>query len=259
MRCQRQNRAAAQAPRDKLERGDRCRAGPVEILEDEDQRPRFGKAAQAGGERFEETRLLVLRIERVKRGEIRPAVRQLGKELACSGKPQRVDFQCGDQSGDVTQGFGEGLVGRAFRLCGPAPQDARALRLRTQGELGRKAGLSDARFAGEKDDRSAAAGRRAPQRVQPFEFARTTGKRKRSRPRLKWRARIGFAAAQREWFVASDRVANRDRIRHWIDIQFVAEPLSEPIERHESAGSVAAFVAYRDQLAQRILAPGVDR
>ena len=136
--------------------------GPMDVLEDEHQRPRLGQASQEGEQELEHAplreRALGAGLGCVELGEQRRQAGRGAAELAGVEAAQRAD----------DRRIGQLAVAEVDAVAG---EHARALRPRAGRELGDQPRLADARLARDQGDRRAPIGRAVERRGQARELA----------------------------------------------------------------------------------------
>jgi hypothetical protein len=134
--------------------------GPVEIVEDEHQRPGLGAALQERRDRIEQAKARLLGVDRRRSGEVGKAIVNLGNDLRHIRHGGAEDLF---QHATVAlveldaKDLRPGPVGRrALALPGAAPEDGGVAGRGALRQLVGELALADARLAGNQNDRAAA-------------------------------------------------------------------------------------------------------
>ena len=139
------------------------------------------------------------------------------------------------------------------------PRKRARLALEIVCELVEQPALADAGLASHQHESAGAPARATPRRAQLRELVLASDERKSAAVEVHERGVLGRRRRLFDLGVAFDALAQGDRFGHRRDVHFLAQPLGEGVEFRQSSGAVPGFVAEREQHAQRVLAPRVDR
>src|SRR5579863_666725 len=121
-----------EAANDAAKRLDARGLGPVQVLEDEDERTRSRQRDERLRERVEQTGLLAFRIEPHQRRNVAAEGAQLRYQLGQRSEQRRCERNAGDQRQPAAQRARESLVWAALRAAREPDDDAAAFRFGMQ-------------------------------------------------------------------------------------------------------------------------------
>ena len=241
--------------------------GPVQVVEDEQQRRARGELGEQRGERVEQA--LALRpglVEagrrhggrRVRHAELRQQRGEVGRARA---EPLRRAGQR-RAARPAAQHLQHGLVGARAGLVEAAVEHDRAVRVHGAGELGGEPRLADPRLAREQHEAALVGERRVPRLVQRGEVVRTAHERaaggrggeRRGQRRGRERERGGQLLRRR--VAAQQALVERHQLRPGRGAELVAQQPPQLVERAQGLRRVAGRLVDLHQQAVRGLAEG---
>jgi hypothetical protein len=152
------------------EQQERPLVGPLQVVEDEDERPLRGGGRDERADGLEEPVPLALRVagRRGRGRELRPERREQPSQHARAGAGLLAELVRRRAADVVLERVHERLVRRQRLLERPAPEHARPAGVQRARELGDEAGLTDPRLAGHERDLPPAAERPPPRGLEPL-------------------------------------------------------------------------------------------
>ena len=229
--------------------------GPVQVVQDQDERPCGGRLLDERAQRLE-GHVALGGPALVRPGH--PHARQQPHERSAARRQPRLALGCRQRRQVALERLDERLVGKERLLVAAAVQDRRAGRVRTPAELADERRLADPGLPGDQREpqrprpRVLPRRRQAPQRVLPTDRPHRAGERRRQRGMDGCRARGRSATS------APGLLDQRPRLRRRSDAELALQPSRERARGGERGGTIAGRGQQADKLAVRALRQRLD-